>query len=326
MSDNKTVTLGDDAAHDAPPKFVGLGRSPSAKPSMERWMKVTIVILVVLAVIVVLLNVIVSRIGSVRKAQPVLDGFVDYSGSAEACYPSYQPSSKPSPKVVNAFIDVPVTNWIVRRRDVIVEYPVTNYVIKPRVVVVNYPVTNVVVRPYEVEVEYPVTNAVVRPYEVEVDYPVTNVVVRPYEVVVECPVTNTILHTYGVTVAAPVTNVVGQAPAGGANGLSGAAVNFDSAYAATAVPPRQQVQVPAALVTTVEQPVSVQAPAPAPKPVVRRPMRSMTPYKVVGGDTVGKLAKRFKFRISDFIYCNPGVDMEKIIVGQILQLPGDLDL
>lgn len=294
MSDNKTVTLGDDAAHDAPPKFVGLGRSPSAKPSMERWMKVTIVILVVLAVIVVLLNVIVSRIGSARKAQPVLDGFVDYSGSAEACYPSSQPSSKPSPKVVNAFIDVPVTNWIVRRRDVIVEYPVTNYVIKPRVVVVNYPVTNVVV--------------------------------RPYEVVVECPVTNTILHTYGVTVAAPVTNVVGQAPAGGANGLSGAAVNFDSAYAATAVPPRQQVQVPAALVTTVEQSVSVQAPAPAPKPVVRRPMRSMTPYKVVGGDTVGKLAKRFKFRISDFIYCNPGVDMEKIIVGQILQLPGDLDL
>ena len=292
MSDNKTVTLGDDAAHDAPPKFVGLGRSPSAKPSMERWMKVTIVILVVLAVIVVLLNVIVSRIGSARKAQPVLDGFVDYSGSAEACYPSSQPSSQPSPKVVNAVIDVPVTNWIVRRRDVIVEYPVTNYVIKPRVVVVNYPVTNVVV--------------------------------RPYEVVVECPVTNTILHTYGVTVAAPVTNVVGQVPAGGANGLSGAAVNFDSAYAATAVPPRQQVQVPAALVTTVEQPVSVQAPAP--KPVVRRPMRSMTPYKVVGGDTVGKLAKRFKFRISDFIYCNPGVDMEKIIVGQILQLPGDLDL
>ena len=251
---------------DGPSPFVGLSLPPDAKPGMERWMKMAIVILAVLAVVAVLLLVFAARLEGSRRVPTNASA----DGESAVCR-----QEAPTPNVVTAFLDVPVTNYVVRRMDVVVEYPVTNYVIKPHVVVVEYPVTNVVVQPYEVVVDYPVTNMVVQTYGVTVEVPVTNAVYRPFA---DRPAANS-----DITVSAVV-----------------------------------EPQLPKSRAERAEPP--------PPAPVVRRPLRSMTPYRVVYGDTVGGLARRFGFRISDFRECNPGVDMERIVVGQTLQLPGDLEL
>ena len=282
MEENNGANSVGHAAHasplEGPPPFVGLGLPSKGKPPTERWMKTLVIVLIVLFCAAVLMIAIAALLESGRdSSQPDLV-------SRREPAPAVSSSARmPSPQVVNAFLDVPVTNYIVRRTDVVVEYPVTNYVI--------------------------------RPYVVVVDYPVTNTIVRPYEVVVECPVTNTIMHTYGVTVEAPVICET-RRPEGGEAVV------------------RAETPIANATVEKTEEPVQVvqqfaeqqQQPPPPPTPVVRRPLRSSTPYCVVYGDTVGKLARRYGFRISDFLVCNPGIDMERILVGQILQLPGDLDL
>ena len=261
MEENNGTNSVGHAAHasplEGPPPFVGLGLPSKGKPPTERWMKTSVIVLIVLFCAAVLMIAIAALLESGRdSSRPDLVSGLEPAPAASSS------ARMPSPQVVNAFLDVPVTNYIVRRTDVVVEYPVTNYVI--------------------------------RPYVVVVDYPVTNTIVRPYEVVVECPVTNTIMHTYGVTVEAPVICETGR-PEG------------------------------SEVVASAETPIATATVENA-TPVVRRPLRSSTPYCVVYGDTVGKLARRYGFRISDFLVCNPGIDMERILVGQILQLPGDLDL
>lgn len=280
MEENIEANSAGRAAHagpvEGPPPFVGFGLPLKGKRPTDRWMKTSIIVLIVLFGVAVLMIAVAALLESGRS-QPK-----DFALEKDRLPSAVSSAGVPSPRVVNAFIDVPITNYVVRRTDVVVEYPVTNYVI--------------------------------RPYVVVVDYPVTNTVVRPYEVVVECPVTNTILHTYGVTVEAPVVCSAGRPE--GEESVAGV-----------------ETETPVVTVERVEEPVQVvqqreeqQPPPPPPPPVVRRPLRSTTPYCVVYGDTVGKLARRYGFRISDFLICNPGIDMERILVGQILQLPGDLDL
>lgn len=255
MEENNSANSVGHAEHatplEGPPPFVGFAHLLKSKPPTERWMKTWVIVLIVLFCAAVLMIVVAALLESGRDSSKQ-----DLAPKRELAPAASSSARMPSPPVVDAFLDVPVTNYIVRRTDVVVEYPVTNYVIRPHVVVV--------------------------------DFPVTNTVVRLCEVVVECPVTNTIMQTYGVTVEAPV---IMEEP-----------------------------------VRLAHQIVESQPPPPPPMPVVRRPLRSSTPYCVAYGDTVRKLARRYGFRITDFLFCNPGIDMEHIQVGQILQLPGDLDL
>ena len=281
MEENKSANSVGHAEHAAPqegpPPFVGFAHLLKSKPPTERWMKTSVIVLIVLFCAAVLMIVIAALLESGRDSSKQ-----DLAPRRELAPAASSSARMPSPQVVNAFLDVPVTNYIVRRTDVVVEYPVTNYVI--------------------------------RPYVVVVDFPVTNTVVQLYEVVVECPVTNTIVHTYGVTVEAPVVYETGRPEGRGA-------VARVEAPIATATVERTEEPVQVIQQFAVQQP-----PPPPPVPVIRRPLRSSTPYCVAYGDTVGKLARRYGFRISDFLVCNPGIDMEHILVGQILQLPGDLDL
>ena len=233
------------------------------------------------------------------------------------------------PVFVTTFVDVPVTNYVMRQHDVYVDYPVTNYVVRPQVTVVELPITNTVVQPYEVVVEYPVTNAVVQAYEIVVEQPVTNMVIRPHEIVIEQPVTNVVVQPYEIVVERPVTNmvfrpyevvieqpvtnwvrrsreVVVAAPADVPNRRSP-----NRAAGARAVPLTGTVRI--------SEPIRV-------APQVRRPLRSTTPYILQYGDTIGDLAKKYGFRLQDFRACNPDVDQDHIYAGQAVQLPGDIDL
>lgn len=250
-------------------------------------------------------------------------------------------------KVVNRYIDQPVTNFVMRQRDVVVEYEVTNYVIRPHVVVVEYPVTNTVVQPYEVVVECPVTNTVVQPHEVVVECPVTNVVVQPHEVVVEYPVTNMVVQPYEVVVACPVTNRIIRIHDQEADVQFVRQPPRQQAVAQTVEPPQEPVPPspsrPIELSRSIEpspptepsRPVETSPEVRVAKrpeasiwaaPTLDRPLRSMTPYRVNYGDTVGGLARQYGFRVQDFRICNPSVDLNHIYDGQTVMLPGDYDV
>lgn len=77
------------------------------------------------------------------------------------------------------------------------------------------------------------------------------------------------------------------------------------------------------------------APAIAPLPPARvetsSPMelpdvRMSTPYSVKKGDTVSGIAYRYGLRWQDVLAVNPGLKPSRLRVGQIIQLPGDVNL
>jgi LysM repeat protein len=63
----------------------------------------------------------------------------------------------------------------------------------------------------------------------------------------------------------------------------------------------------------------------APAPVV--PVKPMTtPYTVKKGDTVSGVAYRYYLRWQDVLAVNPGLDPKRLRIGQMIQLPGQVDL
>lgn len=226
---------------------------------------------------------------------------------------------------------VPVTNVVERKVDVEVVRLVTNYVDRPVEVEVNRPVTNIMERIVEVAVDRFETNWVDRPVTVNLDRFVTNIVERKVDVVVERPLTNFIDRIVDVPVDHIVTNLVRRP------------VDVYVDVPVTNVIERlvevvmtNEVRRP--VMVYVERPVTnyverktqvlvdrpVQAAARVPK--VRRPVRLTTPYRVKSGETVGGLAKRYGFQIPDFRVYNPRVDINRISIGQMLNLPGDVDV
>ena len=197
-------------------------------------------------------------------------------------------------RTVEVAVDRFVTNWVDRPVTVNVDRVFTNVVEHPVEITIKRPVTNVVERKVDFVVERPVTNFIDRIVDVPVDRVVTNLVQRPVDVYIDVPVTNIVERTVEVTVDRFVTNWVDRP-----------VTNY--------VERKIRVQVDRPRQTAVQM------------PQVRRPARLTTPYRVKPGDTVGGLAKRYGFRIPDFRVYNPQVNINRISIGQILYLPGDLD-
>lgn len=79
------------------------------------------------------------------------------------------------------------------------------------------------------------------------------------------------------------------------------------------------------LVTPVEQlepvkPVEVTAAAPLPM------VQSSTPYTIQKGDTISAIAFKYNLRWQDVLAVNPGITPTRLRVGQIIQLPGVVDV
>ncbi len=79
------------------------------------------------------------------------------------------------------------------------------------------------------------------------------------------------------------------------------------------------------LVTPVEQlepvkPVEVTAAAPLPM------VQSSTPYTIQKGDTISAIAFKYNLRWQDVLAVNPGITPSRLRVGQVIQLPGVVDV
>ena len=240
--------------------------------------------------------------------------------------------------------DALVTNVIERKVDVEVVRMVTNYVDRPVEVEIERPVTNVVERKVDVEVARVITNFVGRPVTVNVDRFFTNVVERPVAVTIERPVTNFIDRIVNVPVERVVTNLVRRAvnvyvdvPVTNVvkrpvdvvmtNEVRRLVVVYVDRPVTNYVERKIQVLVDRPVRTSVQtqQTVARTSQTAVQAPQVRRQSRLMTPYRVKSGDTVGGLARRYGFRIPDFRVYNPNVDINRISIGQVLYLPGDVD-
>lgn len=75
-------------------------------------------------------------------------------------------------------------------------------------------------------------------------------------------------------------------------------------------------------VTQPVEPVKPVETAPVELPVVQ----SSTPYTIQKGDTLSAVAYRFNLRWQDVVAVNPGIAPNKLRVGQVIQLPGQVDL
>ena len=189
-------------------------------------------------------------------------------------------------QVVTNYVDKVLTNVVERPVEIVLDQPVTNFVKRPVEVIREFLVTNVVDRQVEVVVERPVTNVVEKTVEIAVEQVVTNVVPKTIEVFVSRPVTNFVDRPYVLNMVRPTRPVAA------------------SAKTAPAVAGRPAVS----------------------SPVARRPIRLTTAYRVREGDTVGRLGVKYGFRIPDFAVMNPGVDVNFIRVGQVVNLPGEVDV
>jgi LysM repeat protein len=86
----------------------------------------------------------------------------------------------------------------------------------------------------------------------------------------------------------------------------------------TELPPLEVVEV-----ETIDTPMAVVVPQPAPV-VSSKPMT--TPYTVMKGDTISSIAYRHYLRWQDVLAVNPGIDPKRLRIGQMIQLPGKVDL
>lgn len=87
-----------------------------------------------------------------------------------------------------------------------------------------------------------------------------------------------------------------------------------------AVVPEEQPAVEATATT----PAAVE-PAPAASTEVK-PVAMTTAYTVKKGDTISGIAARYNLRWQDVVAVNPGLSPNKIRVGKVIQLPGQVDL
>ncbi len=83
--------------------------------------------------------------------------------------------------------------------------------------------------------------------------------------------------------------------------------------------------VPPATTQTVEQATVPAVPA-IETPVELPEVKSTTPYTIQKGDTISGVAYRFGLRWQDVVAVNPGVSPKRLRVGQVIQLPGMVDL
>ncbi len=66
---------------------------------------------------------------------------------------------------------------------------------------------------------------------------------------------------------------------------------------------------------------------PVKEPVVDiKPVSPTTAYSIVKGDTISGVAANYGLRWQDVLAVNPGISPNKIRVGQVIQLPGQVDL
>ena len=61
-------------------------------------------------------------------------------------------------------------------------------------------------------------------------------------------------------------------------------------------------------------------------PVELPTVQSSTPYTIKKGDTISALAYKYNLRWQDVVAVNPGVSPSRLRVGQVIQLPGQVDL
>ncbi len=61
-------------------------------------------------------------------------------------------------------------------------------------------------------------------------------------------------------------------------------------------------------------------------PVELAPVHSTTPYAIQKGDMITTVAYKFGLRWQDVMAVNPGLDAKKLRVGQVIQLPGQVDV
>ena len=76
------------------------------------------------------------------------------------------------------------------------------------------------------------------------------------------------------------------------------------------------------------QPIETTPPAPAvvPEPVQLPPVAMSTPYSIAKGDTISGIAYRYGLRWQDVVAVNPGINPRRLRIGQIIQLPGQVNL
>lgn len=61
-------------------------------------------------------------------------------------------------------------------------------------------------------------------------------------------------------------------------------------------------------------------------PVELKPVAATTAYTIVKGDTISGVAANYGLRWQDVVAVNPGISPNKIRIGQVIQLPGQVDL
>jgi LysM repeat protein len=66
---------------------------------------------------------------------------------------------------------------------------------------------------------------------------------------------------------------------------------------------------------------------PVKDPVVEiKPVAATTPYTISKGDTISGVALRYGLRWQDVVAVNPGISPNKVRIGQVIQLPGQVDV
>lgn len=87
-------------------------------------------------------------------------------------------------------------------------------------------------------------------------------------------------------------------------------------------PVEVQVLEPAASASPVEVvPATVET-----APVTLPPVASTTPYTIQKGDTISAVAYKYNLRWQDVVAVNPGISPNRLRIGQVIQLPGQIDL
>jgi len=61
-------------------------------------------------------------------------------------------------------------------------------------------------------------------------------------------------------------------------------------------------------------------------PVTLPPVASTTPYTIQKGDTISAVAYKYNLRWQDVVAVNPGISPNRLRIGQVIQLPGQIDL
>ncbi len=82
--------------------------------------------------------------------------------------------------------------------------------------------------------------------------------------------------------------------------------------------------------TKTEEPTTVIPPTetvePVKEPAVEiKPVAATTPYTIAKGDTISGVALRYGLRWQDVLAVNPGISPNKLRIGQVIQLPGQVD-